>query len=107
RNWERFYPRPLGAFTQEAYAILQAHQSIMPPAIQRRLGLMIQDDWLLRYGTVDGMEFTFERMKLRVSRPEWLERPFDSLLEQIDAFEEEFLQFFPEVIEYVQTHCKC
>lgn len=107
KNWERFHPRPLGTFTQAAYRVLEAHHAIMPPVIQRRLSLMIADDWLLRYGTREGMEFTFERMKHRVSRPEWLERPFDSLLEQLDDFEEEFLRFFPEVIDFVQTHCRC
>lgn len=101
KNWLLFHQKPLSEFTEGVYEVLMRHRPIMPPSLQRRLPHMVADDWLRGYGTQAGLEFTFERMKLRVSKPHYFENAFDSLEQNLEAFEEEFLRFFPEMIKFV------
>ena len=102
RNWGRYHAAPLSNFTASTYQVLEEHRSLMPPFLQERLSLMIADDWLHRYTTPEGLSFVFSRMKRRLTRPEWLSGALDSLLADLEAYEEEFNAFFPEVIEFVK-----
>jgi acyl carrier protein phosphodiesterase len=106
-NWDRFHKRSLAEFTQSTYRILEQHLDIMPAFLQKRLPLMIQDDWLVRYGQRDGLAYTFKRMQNRVSFPEHLDSPLAGLDADYSTFHEEFRGFFPEVIQYVQQECFC
>ena len=107
KNWARYHSEPITTFTQNAYQVLDDHIEIMPPNLQKRVPRMIADNWLLNYGTEEGMKFTFNMMKRRVSKPEWLDNPFESLKAQLNDFDKEFREFFPEVIEFVQDKCRC
>jgi acyl carrier protein phosphodiesterase len=106
-NWDRFHERSLPEFTQSIYRILEKYIDIMPAFLQTRLPLMIQDDWLVRYGEREGLTFTFERMQKRVSFPEHLQSPLAGLDAHYKTFHEEFRGFFPEVIRYVEQECIC
>jgi acyl carrier protein phosphodiesterase len=97
-NWGKFSPQPLGDFAYHIYLILQHHLYLMPPFLKERLPLMIADDWLVRYGTEEGLRFTFDRMKLRSSFPRFFENAVESLQKDFDALNEEFLHFFPEAV---------
>lgn len=97
QNWSRFAQMPIEDFASRAYEVLLRHRHLMPPRLQERLDLMVADDWLRRYRTLEGMRHVFERMKRYVSRPEWLEGAVDSLIAQRALLEEEFLIFFSEV----------
>jgi acyl carrier protein phosphodiesterase len=101
-NWQHFSAEPLGEFAGFAYATLEKHVHLMPVFLQERLPLMIADDWLVRYGTKDGLAFTFSRMKLRSSFPEFFENALDSLQSDYSAYQREFLAFFPDAIHFVK-----
>lgn len=102
-NWSDFADIPLPDFTRKVYGILERHQQLMPGFLQRRLSLMIADDWLLLYGKVEGLEFTFRQLKKRVSRPEFLDGAVDSLLLDFELYDREFRTFFPDVIDFVRS----
>lgn len=105
KNWSTYSDQSLQEFTQNIYKTLERNIAWMPPSLQRRLPLMIADDWLVRYGEWSGLAFTFSRIKLRVSKPEH----FDTVIESLQMLENEldkgFCQFFPDVIEFVNCEC--
>lgn len=107
RNWSRYDGRSLQHFTKEAYQTLLDHREWMPARIADRATRMIADDWLARYQTPEGLRTTFSFMQKRVSKPEYFVGATQSLLEQQEAFEEEFNAFFPDVINYVREACRC
>ena len=107
KNWERYGGQSLRSFINEIYLTLERNKEHMPARIQNRLSLMIADDWLLNYSTLEGMQGTFLRMKRRVSKPEYLDNTISSLLRDEALLDEEFNHFFPEVIEYVRRECFC
>lgn len=103
KNWEKYSSVPLNKFTQEVYEILEDNISLMPDFLQERLPKMIADDWLVKYGTQEGLEFTFSRMKLRTSFPRFFEGAVKSLMKEYDLYENDFNLFFPDLIEAVKN----
>ena len=101
-NWGAYSGQPFDAFTQKAYRVLEQNMDLMPEGLQQRLPLMIADDWLKAYGSHNGIDYTFYRMKRRVSRPEYLEGALDSLIRDFEALNGEFNRFFPDVIGFVR-----
>jgi acyl carrier protein phosphodiesterase len=102
KNWNRYSEVSLGEFTHGVYEILKKHIHLMPGFLQERLPLMIADDWLVRYGTEDGLRFTFSRVKLRSSSPELFENAVDSMNAHFEHLEADFNAFFPDAIRAVQ-----
>jgi acyl carrier protein phosphodiesterase len=101
QNWHRYADQPLGEFSAGVYEVLLRHLPIMPVMLHDRLPRMVADDWLVRYGTEDGLRFTFSRVKLRSSAPHFFDNAVESLTNQHNEFNEEFNSFFPDVIAEV------
>ena len=106
-HWEKFGPGSLEVFTQRTYRVLEKHLPIMPERLHAIVPGMIADDWLVRYGTTDGIAYTFSRIQKRVSRPELLNNILMTLREEEAALTEEFTAFFPEIASEVKVFCAC
>ncbi|MBK8563470.1 MAG: DUF479 domain-containing protein [Saprospiraceae bacterium] len=98
QNWGRYAAEPLPLFASSVYEILLRHLPIMPSMLHDRLPRMVADDWLVRYGTEDGLRFTFSRVRLRSSAPHFFENAVESLTKDYNDFNEEFNSFFPDII---------
>lgn len=107
KNWATYSGQDLAAWTQNIYRIFETRMEDIPPKLRRSLPYMIADNWLMRYGTEEGLRFTFSKMKNRVRYPEMFSGATDSLLADLDAFNEEFNLFFPDVIAMVEGECAC
>jgi acyl carrier protein phosphodiesterase len=101
QNWGRYSDRSLEDFSAEVYEVLLRHLPIMPTYLHDRLPKMVADNWLVRYGTEDGLRFTFSRVKMRSSAPHFFENAVESLTKHYDDFNEEFNSFFPDIIDDV------
>lgn len=105
KNWDRYSGQSLPSFTKYVYEILERRMDDMPLKLQQRLPGMIEADWLTSYGTISGLSFVFEKMEQRAKfRARFSEAP-KSLLMDYEAYNEEFNQFFPEVIGFVSERC--
>lgn len=102
RNWTSYSDITLDVFTSRMYEILQRHKHIMPSYLEERLPAMIASDWLVHYGTEEGLRFTFDRMKLRSSNPHFFDNAVDSLLKDYELYETEFNAFFPDAIVHLK-----
>lgn len=102
RNWATYSSEPLEDFAARSYDILLRHTPIMPEPVSDRLQRMIADNWLSKYGTWEGLEFTFRRMQHFVSAPAHLDGAVQSLQQHLPALQEEFGAFFPELIDYAK-----
>ena len=106
KNWSSFSPTALPAFTADIYSHLEKEILLFPKSLQKRLPLMITNDWLIRYGDIDGLKFTFSKMSDRTSFEDNFHLATDDLLRFEEEFNEEFLTFFPELVEYVDIEIK-
>lgn len=100
-GFETYHDGPLADFTASVYEVLQRREEWLPPILQRRLPLMIADDWLTNYASLEGLEYTFQRMKHRASKPWYLEGAVASLQAHYEQYREEFHRFFPDVQDFV------
>lgn len=101
-NWETYSRVGQDEFARKIYLILEAHLKVMPKPLQDRLKLMIEEEWLRVYNSFEGMEYTFGRMKKRVSRPALLDNSVESLRRDLKLLNEEFNDFFPQVMDFVK-----
>lgn len=106
-NWERYTAEPLADFTQRMYQILTRRQSELPLKMQKYVPNMIANDWLQKYGTMDGLQYTFERLDKRARFPSNFKYAVGHLQADFDAFNEEFNLFFPDVQQMVLEFCDC
>ncbi|HMQ48382.1 MAG TPA: acyl carrier protein phosphodiesterase [Saprospiraceae bacterium] len=106
-NWEKFSALSLQEFAQNTYRSLENNLHWMPAHLQQILPRMIADNWLSSYATIEGIDFTFSRLKQRVSRPEHLENVVNTLVTYQDVLNEEFNDFFPDILLFVKNECGC
>ncbi|MEZ4988614.1 MAG: ACP phosphodiesterase [Saprospiraceae bacterium] len=107
REWQHYGSGSLQDFANTVYEILLRHLPVMPERVQRFVPLMVADNWLVRYGTWEGIDYTFERMRKRASQPQWFDNAVASLQEHEAALSAHFSRFFPDISKEVKTFCHC
>jgi acyl carrier protein phosphodiesterase len=100
-NWPNYSQVSLEHFTENKYAILKAHLEILPERVQFILTHMINDNWLLNYRNMEGINRSLNGMARRTKFKSGLESGASDLLLNYTLFDQEFNAFFPELIEYV------
>ena len=103
RLWQQFHPEPLSIYSAKTYDLLKQHQQIMPDRLKTILPYMIRGNWLVGYGTVEGIGQALTGMSKRTPYESRMEDAAIDLEDNYEAFENEFLQFFPELREFSMT----
>ncbi|NUN99341.1 MAG: DUF479 domain-containing protein [Saprospiraceae bacterium] len=103
QNWAQYSQEPLHDFAGRAYEVLLRHRHLMPEPVSQRLQRMISDNWLSKYGTFEGLDFAFQRMRHFVSAPTHLDGAVESLKLHMPQLQEEFGLFFPDLIAAVNA----
>jgi acyl carrier protein phosphodiesterase len=100
KNWSRYHPQPLSEFVDDFYELLQNNYEILPANIQYLLPIMISDNWLLSYSTVEGISTILSKMNKRTDKKSKMNLAVMELENHYVEFEEEFTDFFEELIAY-------
>lgn len=106
-NWHRYSSEPLPVFAQKMYQLLRERQLDLPLKMQKYVPNMIASNWLEKYGTMEGLQYTFERMDKRTKFPSNFKNAVSHLEADFDVFNEEFNLFFPDVQQMVLEFCGC
>jgi acyl carrier protein phosphodiesterase len=102
QNWEIYQKNTsLRSYTEGVYTLLQKRQDELPPRLQSRMDMMINDDWLMRYTTLDGLEKTFERVGRMARFSGNFEVATQSLTNDLHLFQDDFKTFFPDLEKFV------
>ena len=101
RHWEEYSTESLRDFADRMYNILQKSVDLMPSKMQKILPIMVREDWLMRYQSVEGMRETFYKFKDRLSRPELLSGVIENLVSLDAELDKDFLEFFPDLRRYI------
>lgn len=104
RNWTHFHHESLSMFTQKAYQMLNHKYHLLPELLKDVLPTMIEEDWLLNYGNIQGLERTFSGLTKRIDNKQDLNFAPAFLTAHIDYFKESFDTFFPDLIEHVKNY---
>lgn len=105
RHWHRFSNEPLGDFTEHVYSTLWPQRAAFPERLQRILPWMRADDWLASYGEIESVDAALRgiaRRFARYPRAAVLADGATELLNNYDALERRFHDFFPEVQAFAE-----
>jgi acyl carrier protein phosphodiesterase len=105
-HWLRYVDLPLETFTQQVYATLAPHTASYPERLQRILPHMAANDWLASYAEVESVDAALHGIARRFQRYPRAVVLADSVQElhlNYAALEQQFLDFFPELLGFVET----
>jgi acyl carrier protein phosphodiesterase len=104
KNWPTYAPPSvkLADFIENIYQILKKRNSELPEKLKKRLPYMIKNNWLMTYTTIEGLNDTFERVERQAAFPGNFGNAAHHLEIYMEEFEEEFNNFFPDLMAMSQ-----
>ena len=100
KNWNHYHERPLDEFVDDFYALLRANFEMLPTRIKRMMPYMIADNWLVSYASIEGISTILSQMNVRTRNKSRMNFAVVELEEYYTEFEEEFTNFFADLIAY-------
>ena len=101
-NWKKYSDESLRSYTYRFYDLLETNWEILPSRVQGFYPYMVKDDWFLRYATVDGIEKILTQMSRRTRFVSKLHLAVQELEMSYKDFENEFLEFFPDLRHFTE-----
>lgn len=102
-NWNDYHPQSLEKYVAEFYELLQENFSILPRRVQDFYPYMAEQNWLLSYASISGIEQILTQMNHRVKTGVELQKSISELRKDYQSFEEEFRVFFQELKAFANT----
>jgi acyl carrier protein phosphodiesterase len=106
RDWKDYSSTSLEIFCDRAYRALSESDEILPPRLQQILPYMIARNWLVSYRRKETMAKVLAGLGRRLSMPNRLAEGYSEFERHYDNLANDFQQFFPELIDFVQV-LKC
>jgi len=100
--WDEYSTLPLSEFVNRTYDLLKRNYQVLPEAIKRWFPTFLENNWMMAYTTVDGIELVLERMAANTSLPNHAAYAVEVLSDQYALFRNDFLEFFPQIIEFIE-----
>ena len=101
-SWKDFCDVPLRDYVNRLHNVMLNNFEILPPKLQNFLPGFMNERWIERYATIDGIRDVLETMSKRTSLPNETEFAI-SVIEAFYAdFRHEFFDFFSQIIEFVE-----
>lgn len=101
--WDGYHPVPLAQYSQKAFQILLAHKIILPAAVQSLLPYMIKDNWLLNYGTLEGIAQSLNGISRRTVYDSKMNESIVELQAFYNEFKSDFETFMPDITKYTRA----
>jgi acyl carrier protein phosphodiesterase len=102
-HFDEFANEPLEAFIDRTHATLDAHIDELPERLRDVYPWMRDQQWLIGYRDIAGMELTLARMSRRIARRPDLAAATRHLTDSRGELERRFRAFFPEVVAFAKT----
>ncbi len=100
--WDSYSTLPLNEFVSRTYDLLKRNYKVLPDSIKRWLPTFLENNWMMTYSSVEGIELVLERMSANTSLPDHSAFAVEVLRDQYSIFMEDFLEFFPEIVEFLE-----
>lgn len=101
-HWNRYYPEELTWFTERFYYLVESRFNQLPHGMQGFITSLLKNDWLMAYSSPRGIERVLKGMSQKTSLPDETEFAMNLLQTQYDQIENEFFEFFPDLMRHVE-----
>ena len=96
-NWSDYSNIPLDVYVADFYTLLKENIDILPLPIRQFLPIMINQNWLLKYSTVQGIGEILTQMNHRTGNKSRMNLAVKELEIYYSQFGEEFKSFFEDM----------
>lgn len=107
RNWNELELPPFTEFADHTYANLLNNLDYLNEEMVARIHRMVAARWLDSYTSNEGIMSVFRRMKKRLSKPQFILGIDQTLNEEDAAFNQAFMELFPDLQLTVTEFCGC
>lgn len=104
--WDEFSNLSLNEFVSRTYDLLKRNYKLLPEAIKRWFPTFLENNWMMAYTTVDGIELVLDRMAANTSLPNHAAYAVEVLSVEYESFKKDFLEFFPLIIQFLEEKYK-
>ncbi|MEM9283945.1 MAG: ACP phosphodiesterase [Verrucomicrobiota bacterium] len=102
-HWAQFSTEEsIEQFTERIHGLLRDSLYLAPPEARVAIEMMIREEWLAGYRTVDGVHRTLRRVSLRSPTMLPLSEASFALESRVEELEDHFLGFYPDLIHYME-----
>lgn len=105
-NWSTYSNETLEEFAKDAYQFIEARHAILPYKLRKLISVMICDNWLVNFSSVNGTHMYMREITRRDTFQTNLEYSLEDLINQYHAFKADFEELFPQVIAFVKSSVK-
>ncbi|MEQ8473673.1 MAG: ACP phosphodiesterase [Marinoscillum sp.] len=103
KMWLDYHDQPLIEFTESFYQMAKSRKSEIPERAYLMLTYMARDNWLYNYQFIEGIRRTLTGMSKRTPFESKMEQSSADLKEDYEAYQKEFITFFPELINHSKS----
>lgn len=100
KNWKDYSDEPLQEFTERFYNSLKENYDILSDRTKGMMPVMIRENWLYSYRTVEGISRILKQMDHRTKNLSGMHSSPDELTTYYSEFEAEFTLFFEDLREH-------
>ena len=97
KNWEEHSAIPLEDYAQDFYDLMHENFDMLPSKAQKILPVFSEQNWLLSYPTLDGIQKVFDGMNRRTKGLSQMNLAVGDLKENYSELEDDFNEFFAEL----------
>ena len=101
RHWNAFSEAGLDEFLAAVYSSFETYRTVLPPLAWSRMNQMRNENWLSSYHQLEGLGLALDRIAKRFRRPVDLSPAILALERDYGNFEQDFREFFPELVTFV------
>jgi len=103
KNWDTFHETSLPKFAEQFYLLLEENKEMLPEKTRQMMPYLIQGNWLVNYQKKEGIHRALSGMSRRTSFDSKMDESIVELSKYNDQFENEFMEFFPELKTFAET----
>ena len=100
--WDSYSTLPLSEFVGRTYDMLKRNYQILPAAVKNWFPTFLENNWMMAYQTVDGIELVLERMSANTSLPNHAAYAVEVLSDRYDNLKDDFVEFFPLIVKFLE-----
>lgn len=101
--WLDYCGIPLREYVDRTYDLLKRNYKNLPQGIKVWFPTFLENNWMLAYQTVEGIELVLDRMSANTSLPDHTAFAIERLWGEYEEFQNDFREFFPQIITFIET----
>ncbi len=98
--WQNYSDEALQNFADRRYSIISNNIESFPERTRPIISKMVNGNFLIKYTTLDGLMFTFEKIQEAARFPSDFTQAVEDLEENYEAMHTEFNLFFPDIVKH-------